>query len=399
MALDRARFLITAAGALAAAGLPRPARAQQTLTLPFASGERQLVAFPQKRPLIMMTPRPPQLETPFSVFDQGVLTPNDAFYVRWHLANIPQSVDADAHRIAVGGAVTKTLSLSLADLAAMPAVEVVAVNQCSGNSRGLSAPRVPGGQWDNGAMGNARWTGVRLRDILDRAGLTPAAKQVQFDGLDQGVLPSTPDFKKSLDVERARADDVILAYAMNGEPLPLLNGYPVRLVVPGWYATYWVKMLSSITVLDHVDDNFWMKTAYRIPDTPNNSVAPGSTGFPTIPIHRMPVRSFVTNLADGATLAPGSHPVRGIAFDGGSGIRRVELSTDGGTTWRAATLEEDAGRYSFRRWHATFDARAGTTTLAVRATANDGSVQPATPGWNPGGYLRNSIETYKVTVA
>jgi DMSO/TMAO reductase YedYZ molybdopterin-dependent catalytic subunit len=186
---------------------------------------------------------------------------------------------------------------------------------------------------------------------------------------------------------------------MNGEPLPLLNGYPVRLVVPGWYATYWVKMLSSITVLDHVDDNFWMKTAYRIPDTPNNSVAPGSTGFPTIPINRMPVRSFVTNLADGATLAPGAHAVRGIAFDGGSGIRRVELSSDGGATWRAATLEEDVGRYSFRRWHATFDARAGTMTLAVRATANDGSVQPATPGWNPGGYLRNSIETYKVTVA
>jgi DMSO/TMAO reductase YedYZ molybdopterin-dependent catalytic subunit len=405
MDLGRGRFLAAAGAALAAGAIPRGGAAQnaqpaQSVQMPFANGERPLVAFPQKRRLILLTPRPPQLETPFAVFDDGVFTPNDAFFVRWHLANIPQSVDASSHRIAVSGEVNRTLSLSLDDLAAMPQVEVAAVNQCSGNSRGLFAPRVAGGEWDNGAMGNAQWTGVRLRDILDRAGLKASAKQVQFDGLETPVLPATPDFKKSLDVDVARGDDVIVAYAMNGQPLPVLNGYPVRLIVPGWFATYWVKMLSSITVLDHVDDNFWMKSAYRIPDTPDNSVAPGATGYPTIPINRMRVRSFVTSLADGARLPRGRTPLRGIAFDGGSGIRKVEISVDGGTTWRPMALEQDYGKYSFRRWSGDFiAASAGSYTIAVRATANDGSVQPATPGWNPSGYLRNAIETYKVTVA
>jgi sulfite dehydrogenase (cytochrome) subunit A len=398
--LRRGRFLAAAGATLAAGAMPGGALAQaQTVRMPFDNGERPLVAFPQKRPLIVLTPRPPQLETPFAVFDQGVYTPNDAFFVRWHLANIPQSVDAGAHRIAVSGAVNTVLSLSLDDLAKMPAVEIAAVNQCSGNSRGLFTPRAIGGEWGNGAMGNALWTGVRLRDILDRAGLKAGAKQVQFDGLDGPVLPGTPDFKKSLDVDVARGDDVIVAYAMNGEPLPVLNGYPVRLIVPGWFATYWVKMLSAITVLDKTDDNFWMKTAYRIPDTPNNSVVPGATGYPTVPINKMAVRSFVTSFADGASLPQGRNEIRGIAFDGGSGIKRVELSIDGGTTWSQAALERDYGKYSFRRWAGEMVLRPGTYTIAVRATANDGATQQATPIWNPSGYLRSSIETYKVTVA
>jgi DMSO/TMAO reductase YedYZ molybdopterin-dependent catalytic subunit len=398
MELGRGRFLAGAGAALAAGAMPREAFAQ-TVQLPFDNGARMLVAFPQKRPLILLTPRPPQLETPFAVFDQGVYTPNDAFFVRWHLANIPQSVDATAHRIAVSGAVNTALSLSLDDLAKMPTVEVAAVNQCSGNSRGLFTPRAIGGEWGNGAMGNALWTGVRLRDILDRAGVKAGAKQVQFDGLDGPVLPGTPDFKKSLDVDVARGDDVIVAYAMNGEPLPVLNGYPVRLIVPGWFATYWVKMLSAITVLDHPDDNFWMKTAYRIPDTPDNGVVPGATGYPTVPINRMAVRSFVTNVADGGTLAAGARELRGIAFDGGSGIKRVEISTDNGANWRTAALERDYGKYSFRRWNARLDVPPGPYTVAVRATANDGAFQKGTPIWNPSGYLRSSIETYKVTVA
>jgi DMSO/TMAO reductase YedYZ molybdopterin-dependent catalytic subunit len=397
MRLVRRDFLVFAGSAATFALLPQKGGAQ-TIDLPFDNGQRPVVAFPQKRPLLLLTPRPPQLETPFAVFDDGVVTPNDAFYVRWHEAGVPQQVDATTHRIAVSGAVNRTLSLSLADLGGMETIEYLAVNQCSGNGRALSSPRVAGGQWDNGAMGNALWTGVRLRDILDRAGLKPSAKQVQFDGLDGPVFPSTPDFRKSLDLAVAQADDVMVAYAMNGAPLPLLNGYPVRLIVPGWYATYWVKMLSAITVLDHVDDNFWMKSAYRIPDTPDNSVVPGATGFPTIPINKMRVRSFITNIAEGATLTAGSQTVRGIAFDGGSGIARVELSSDGGTTWHQATLEHDYGNYSFRRWHATFDAKPGPQKLAVRATGNDGATQPVKQGWNPSGYLRSTIETYAVTV-
>ncbi len=396
--IGRRRFLAGSVAALGASALPARALAD-SVQLPFANGERPLLAFPQKRPLLVLSPRPPQLETPFAVFDQGVYTPNDAFFVRWHLSNIPQHVDASAHRIAVTGEVNTPLSLSLADLAALPQVEITAVNQCSGNGRGLSAPRVAGGQWDNGAMGNALWTGVRLRDVLDRAGLKATAKQVQFDGLEGPVLPTTPDFRKSLDVDKARGDDILIAYAMNGVPLPLLNGFPVRLIVPGWYSTYWVKMLSAITVLDHVDDNFWMKTAYRIPDTPDNSVMPGATGFPTVPINRMRVRSFATNVVDGAKIDVKLQELRGIAFDGGSGIKRVEVSLDGGTTWRDAALGPDVGKYSFRRWSASLQTRAGQTyTIAVRATANDGATQPATQGWNPSGYLRNVVEMYKVAV-
>jgi DMSO/TMAO reductase YedYZ molybdopterin-dependent catalytic subunit len=398
MDLGRGRFLAAAGAAIAAGAIPGGALAQ-SVKLPFENGDRPLATFPQKRPLILLSPRPPLLETPFAVFDDGVYTPNDAFYVRWHLSNIPQSVNADTHRIAVTGLVNSALSLSMDDLGKLPAVEIAAVNQCSGNSRGDSVPRVVGGEWHNGAMGNALWTGVRLRDILDRAGVKAGAKQVQFHGLETAVFPTTPSFKKSLDLNVARGDDVIVAYAMNGQPLPVLNGYPVRLIVAGWFATYWVKMLSAITVLDTVDDNFWMKTAYRIPDTPNNDVLPSQTGYPTIPINRLRVRSFVTNVADGGSLPAGSRNVRGIAFDGGSGIKRVEVSSDSGATWRDAALEADYGKYSFRRWHAELDVPPGTFIVAVRATANDGATQRATAGWNPGGYLRNAIETYQVTVS
>ncbi len=397
--MRRSHFLASTTATLGSLALASAALADATVDLPFANGERPLAAFPQKRPLLLMTPRPPQLETPFGIFDQGVFTPNDAFFVRWHLAGVPTSVDASTHRIKVSGAVQRELSLSLADLAKMPTVEIPAVNQCSGNSRGFFVPRVAGGEWGNGAMGNARWTGVRLRDILARAGLQASAKQVQFHGLDGPVLPQTPAFRKSLDVDVANGSDILVAYLMNGRPMPLLNGFPVRLIVPGWYATYWVKMLSQITVLDRVDDNFWMKTAYRIPATPNASVAPGSTGFATVPINKMNVRSFVTSLSDGAKLIPGDVGLRGIAFDGGAGIKQVEVSTDGGKTWLDTTLEQDYGKYSFRRWNARWTATTGTYAIAVRATSNDGTTQTATPIWNPSGYMLNTIETYKVSVS
>jgi len=397
--IGRRRFLAGSVAALGASALPARAVAD-SVQLPFANGDRPLVAFPQKRPMLMLTPRPPQLETPFAVFDQGVYTPNDAFFVRWHLSNIPQQVDATTHRIAVTGEVNRPLNVSLNDLATLPQHEIAAVNQCSGNGRGLSSPRVAGGQWDNGAMGNAIWTGVRLRDVLDRAGLKSTAKQIQFDGLEGPALPTTPDFRKSLDVDKALGDDILIAYAMNGVPLPLLNGYPVRLIVPGWYSTYWVKMLSAITVLDHVDDNFWMKTAYRIPAAPCGCQAPG-TKVPTVPITRLNVRSFITNIADGASV-PSSPTaiVRGIAFDGGAGITMVKFSSDGGATWTMATLGLDLGKYSFREWTARFNAEPGKQyALQSVATAEDGATQPLTLAWNSSGYARNVIETVKVTVS
>ncbi|TYL89507.1 molybdopterin-dependent oxidoreductase [Bradyrhizobium rifense] len=378
--------------------------ADQSMRLPFASGpqERPITHdFPQKGPMILQRTRPPLLETPMEVFDRGVFTPNDQFYVRWHWAVIPTSVDADAFRLAVRGHVNQVLSLSIGDLLKMPRVELAAVNQCSGNSRGFFSPRVPGAQWAHGAMGNALWAGVRLKDVLDRAGIKSGAIQVRFSGLDEPVVPEAPDFRKSLDIDHARDGEVMIAFAMNGEQMPLLNGFPLRLIVPGWYSTYWVKMLSDIEVLDRADDNYWMATAYTIPDTPHANITPGQTGVKMIPISRMVPRSFFTNVTEGASLPAGaSAAIRGIAFGGDTSVAKVELSMDDGQTWQPATLGEDHGKYSFRRWQVTIPQLAkGHHSLMIRCTSLSGDVQPATPNWNNSGFMLNAVETAHVTAA
>ncbi|KAB1074441.1 SorA family sulfite dehydrogenase catalytic subunit [Methylobacterium planeticum] len=402
--LDR-RDVIRRAGLAALLGAgggalsPLRALAGEAAALPFGNGERPLVAYPGKRPLLQMTARPPQLETPFAVFDEGVITPNDAFFVRYHLADIPTAIDPETFRLAVKGLVDTPISLSLAELKAMPAAEIVAVNQCSGNSRGFFEPRVAGGQLANGAMGNARWTGVPLKAVLDRAGVKPGAVQVVFEGLDGPVLPETPDFAKALGIDHARDGAVMLAWAMNGEDLPWLNGYPLRLVVPGYYGTYWVKHLNSIGVLDKPYDGFWMQKAYRIPDNPCACTEPGQAARATVPIGRFTVRSFLTNLADGARIKAGRTTLRGIAFDGGSGIGSVAVSLDDGRTWAEARLGPDLGRYSFRPWSLEVGLGAGTHPIRVRATGNDGVSQPMEASWNPAGYLRNGVETTRVQAA
>src|SRR5579859_583306 len=189
--------------------------------------QEQLVRFPEKADLILRTDRPPQLETPLHYFRHD-LTPNEAFYVRWHLEGIPTSIDAQAFRLQIDGHVETPLSLSLADLRGkFETVSLIAVNQCSGNSRSFFEPRVPGGQWKNGAMGNARWTGVRLRDLLDRVGVKGGAVDVAFSGLDRAAMSGTPNFIKALDVDHARDGEVIAAFQMNEAELPMLNGFPL----------------------------------------------------------------------------------------------------------------------------------------------------------------------------
>lgn len=400
--VNRRAAMRMAGGAAGAALLGSGRKAwAETVEMPFGNGTRPLVTYPEKRPLIRMTSRPPQLETPFGVFDEGLLTPNDAFYVRYHLAGLPtDGIDPDTYRLAVKGLVATPLSLSLAEIKAMPATEIVAVSQCSGNGRGFFEPRVAGGQAGNGLMGNARWRGVPLRTVLDRAGVRAGAVQVQFDALDGPVADGTPDFAKALGLDHARDGEVMLAWAMNGAELPFLNGYPLRLVVPGHYGTYWVKHLNEVTVLDHPLDNFWMKTAYRIPDNDCNCVAPGTAPAKTKPIGRFKVRSFITSVADGARVAAGQPTMlRGIAFDGGSGIKQVQVSTDGDAAWTDAKLGEDLGRYSFRGWEAPVALAAGRHSLKVRAVSNAGETQPAEQPWNPAGYLRNLIETVTVDAA
>ena len=336
-----------------------------------------------------------------TVFDRGVFTPNDRFFVRWHLPEIPDSIDIDTFRLRVDGHVRAPTEFTLEELLRWPAVELAAVNQCSGNSRGFSSPRVPGGQWGNGAMGNALWTGVPLKSILDRAGVLPGAVQVRFGGLDTGEVPETPLFRKSLAIDHAMDGEVMVAYGMNGAQFPLLNGFPLRLIVPGWYSTYWVKMLSHIEVLDQPDDNYWMRTAYLIPDTPGGTMAPDAKDVKMIPINRMVPRSFITNMSHGATVPRGATiEVRGIAFGGDTGVKSVAFSSDGGATWREAALGKDYGRYSFRRWRTSFMATPrGAITLMVKATNSNNLSQPAAATWNPGGFMRNVIEQVAVRAA
>ncbi|MGZ5913195.1 MAG: SorA family sulfite dehydrogenase catalytic subunit [Reyranella sp.] len=402
--IDRRALLKQSSALVAALGTATvfdPLRAfADTVTLPFGNGERPMVKYPQKRLMIGMTSRPPQLETPFAVFNDGPITPNDAFFVRYHLAGIPLEIDPDTFRVEVKGKVDKPLKLSLAELKAMPSVEIVAVNQCSGNSRGFFEPRVAGGQLGNGAMGNARWKGVPLKAVLDRAGVQKDARQVTFGGLDGPIVDKTPDFVKALDIEQARNGEVMLAYAMNGQDLPFLNGFPLRLVVPGYYGTYWVKHLNEITVIDTVFDGFWMKGAYRIPDNDCNCTEPGTPPKATIPIGRLTVRSFITSLANDAKVAAGQPiTLKGIAFDGGTGIKEVAVSTDDGKSWMPAKLGQDLGKYSFREWQLPVTLAAGKHELKVRATSNGGQTQPMKPLWNPAGYLRNVVETVTVTAA
>jgi DMSO/TMAO reductase YedYZ molybdopterin-dependent catalytic subunit len=399
---SRRRFLQSASvlGGMAAT-LPAWADTYIDLDLPGGPDKRELsTAFPQKAQMIAQRTRPPLLETPWDIYDRSVFTPNDRFFVRWHWAVIPERVDVTAFKLTVRGHVNQVVALSLDDLLAMPRVEVVAVCQCSGNSRGLFQPRVAGAQWQNGAMGNARWTGVRLRDVLDRAGIKAGAVAVRSSGLDDPVVQAAPKFMKPLDIDHARDGEVMLAFQMNGEQLPLLNGFPMRLIVPGWYSDYWVKMLSNIEVLDAPDQNYFEAVAYRVPDTPHASVKPGETGFKTVPVSRLVPRSFFTNVTDATTVKPrAAVPIRGIAFGGDGGVAQVELSADSGQSWQKTMLGRDEGTYSFRQWSTQVTAPpSGSLTLQVRCTNTKGEVQPPEPNWNGGGFMRNVIERVQLTV-
>ena len=328
-----------------------------------------------------------------------MLTPNDAFFVRYHNNGLPPSIDGDRHVIRIGGnAAGKAFELNMEQLRTQfKPVEVTAVNQCSGNSRALFDPRVTGGQLGNGAMGNARWLGVPLKDVLARAELKDSARQVTFDGLDFALMGGG-DFVKALDVGHAMDGEVMLAYQMNGADIPYLNGFPVKLVVPGYYGTYWVKHLSDIQVIDHVFDEFWMKPAYRIPDNACACIEPGTKPAATRPIGRFTVRSFITSLHNGAQVPAGrTTEVRGIAFDGGLGIRGVAYSTDGGQSWREATLGADMGRYSFREFRFGLTPDKGSHDLRVRAFNRAGQSQPMQALWNPSGYMRDVVESVVVT--
>jgi len=391
------RTLIAGAGLGVAGGAIAAANGMVDLHLPGGPSQRPLSPrFPQKGEMIVQRIRPPLLETPFEVFDQSVITPNDRHFVRWHYSDIPTSIDVASYRVAVHGAVKAPQAFSLAEILKLGEhIEFAAVNQCAGNGRGLFEPRVAGAQWANGAMSNAVWRGVRLRDVLDKAGVAGDAKFVRFKGLDKPLVDGAPHFAKSIPIDKARAEDTILAFAMNGEALPLLNGFPLRLVVPGWFSTYWVKMLSDIEVLRAEDDNFWMAKAYRMPTVP---VKPGDKDFPTVPVTAMGPRSFVTSHADGASVPRGADiDLRGIAMGGDAAVERVVVLVDGKPY--PATLEPDETVYGFRKWAVKLPPIAALASVGVRATSATGVSQPDIQPWNPSGYARNLVERITLRIA
>ncbi len=401
--MDRRKFLLDASGTIAGGLLlPRLGFASTAAdSLPAGTiAQSMLDTLPGKRPLMRRTFRPPNFETPIEIFAEAY-TPNDAFYVRWH-TNVPEIARADWRLRVAGPGVKKPREFSYDELRRkFRAAEVVAVNQCSGNRRGLFSPHVPGVQWAFGAMGNAVWSGVRLKDVLEDAGLAPGALEIVANGADGPALTG-PDFVKSLPMWKALDADTLIAFEMNGEPLPVWNGGPARIVAPGWTATYWIKAVTELTVSDKPFDGFWMKTAYRVPRGMF-----GASGFESqdteqnSPITDIKVNSLIVTPAPGATLPRGRRAtVKGIAWDNGSGIRRVEASLDGGATWRDARFGRDLGRYSWRQWHYDFTPEAaGMQSVMVRAISRDGSAQVEKLIHNPAGYHHNVVQRVEYHVA
>ena len=360
------------------------------------------IAFPQKQPLITYSDRPPLLETPRSVFTSA-LTPNDLFFVRWHMPMIPNYINPDYFYIHIKGEVNKDINFSLNALKTQfEQVELTAVLQCGGNNRTAFHPTASGIQWGVGAMGCAKWKGVRLKDILERAGLTKEASWLGFNGKEKAVYNKTENFIRALHLDELN-DNVMLAYEMNGEDLPYLNGYPLRLIIPGKYSDSWIKMISNITVTKEKPKLHFMEHAYRIPDNACECETPDNLAQKTKPIEEINVNSLMGYPATGTKIRSNSELiVRGIAFDGGYGIKKVQISIDGGSQWNDAKLDDGTqGKYAYRAFTYTLKPETtGKLTILCKATNEKGEEQPFAKDiqWNHGGYKYNGIDAVTVEV-
>jgi len=391
---SRAQFVASAGAAAIGATLPAvPALAQSTAT-PAASAVPAASA-PAAPPAPAAAPKAPphDLETPIEYLNTWI-TPNDLHFVRAHYGPPAAYPDLNVWRLAVNGDAGNPLSLSIFDLRTQfePA-SVTAVCQCAGNGRGLFTPRASGAQWTYGGVGNARWTGVRLADILARAKIDPNTKYIATSGADRPANPNAPQVVRALPIDKALDKNTILAYDMNGEGLPMLHGTPLRLVVPGWYGNHWIKWMTNLVA--HAsgvpeDVGFWVAVAYRIPDSP------ATPGVPVLPanthvVAQMDVKSEILTPLDGDVVRAGAPLfVQGVAWSGVPSIRLVEVSVDGGP-WRPAQLQGDALPYAWRRFSYTFSPSEGSHVIASRATDETGAVQPIAGIWNPAGYMYNGI--------
>ena len=323
------------------------------------------------------------------------LTPTGLHYLLVHY-DIPE-VDPARWRLRLGGRVAHPLSLSLDDLRRRPAQSLAVTLECAGNGRALMGPRRIGHPWMGEAIGTAEWTGTPLRGLMDEAGLRPDAVELVFTGLDRGIeAHQVQAYQRSLSVADAGQPEVLLAYAMNGEPLPPQHGFPLRLVVPGWYGMTSVKWLDQIEAVAEPFQGFQMAHAYRY--------APTSEWIGE-PVNRIRVRSLLVppGIPDFITrtrlVERGPVTLRGAAWAGGRSVVSVEVSADGGQTWAAAELGEAVSPFAWADWSFTWQAQPGPATLCARATDSAGNVQPLEPDWNYGGYGNNAVQRVDVIVA
>ena len=350
-----------------------------------------------KRDMLVRSVRPEDLEMPLSGFSDYI-TPIEHFFVRTHVY-VP-SVNVNGWRLKVEGEVATPLTLAMEDLKKLPTVELVSVVECAGNGRGFYEPPVPGLQWTNGGVGNGRWRGVRLAHVLKRAGIKNSAKEILFDGADV-PLGTMPDFQRSIPVKKALDGNTLLAYEMNGETLPVKHGFPLRVVAPGWASDSWVKWLTSIRVLDSEHDGFWMKSAYRRPGKP---VAPGTAVPPEQmqPVTSLRVKSVIAAPLDAAQVANGKLvTIRGVAWGGDAGpVTAVDVSLDGGRSWKPATLHEDQRTpFGWRQWEFRWTPpQEAYYTILARARDAAGNTQAFDQEWDPSGYGWNVVPRVGVDV-
>lgn len=351
----------------------------------------------RKRDMLVRSARPLDLEMPLAGFSDYI-TPIDRFFVRSHVYT--PRIDISQWRLTVEGDVARALTLTMDDLRRMPSVELVGVLECAGNGRSFYDPPMPGLQWGHGAVGNGRWRGVRLADVLKRAGLTSTAKEVLFNGADVPI-GTMPDFQRSIPIAKALHPATLLAYEMNGETLPVEHGFPLRVVVPGWAGDSWIKWVTSISVLNREHDGFWMARAYR---HPGRAVPPGTAVPPEQmqPVTTLRVKSVIASPADGAAAIAGRPiTIRGVAWSGDAGpITAVDVSVDAGRTWRPATMRRDQRtEFGWRMWEYEWTpARAAYDTVLARARDAAGNTQPIEQEWNPSGYAWNVVHRAGVNV-
>lgn len=384
---NRRQFLWTAGHAGAVAGLGH--LIPGSLTSAFAQDK-----IPGKEKLIVRSLRPEDLETPIGLFD-SFITPNEIFYVRHHL--YAPTIDASSFKLQVDGEVTRPLTLSLDDIKKLPRATVTVTLECAGNGRAFFDPPVAGIQWEKGAVGTARFTGARLADVLKQAGIKASGKYIALNGGDKPI-GKMPDFIRNVPIEKAMHTDTILAYEMNGVALPVLHGFPLRAIVPGWEGAYSVKWLQHVQAIPTEHEGFFVKTAYRYP---TRRVAPGAAvdAKDMAPLTGLVVKSMITSPLDKASFKVGTVPVSGFAWAGERNIVRVDISTDNGANWSPAELGRDREKYSWRQFKYEFKApAAGFYSIMARAADDHGNVQPIEPQWNPSGYLWNVIDRVRINV-